>query len=84
MINYVNVYTKKDISLKNGMWVMNDSGQPATGLRKSFYGDGTVQDETTLLNGINNGLQKVYDQKGNLWFENVWKNGSLISFKKIN
>ena len=84
MINYVNVYTKKDISLKNGMWVLNDNGQLATGLRKSFYGDGTVQDETTLLNGINNGIQKVYDPKGNLWFENVWKNGSLVSFKKIN
>lgn len=84
MINYVNIYTKKDISYKNGMWVMNDSGSPATGMRKSFYGDGTVQDETMILNGLNNGIQKVYDPRGNLWFENTWKNGNLVSYKKIS
>lgn len=82
MINYVNVYTKREISLKNGVWV-DRYGEPVSGIKKSFYKDGVVQDETTLVDGIMHGLQKVYDPTGHLWFENTWKNGNLTSYKYV-
>lgn len=82
MPNYVNVYTKREISLTNGVWV-DKYGNPVTGIKKSFYRDSVVQDETTLVNGIMNGLQKVYDPTGHLWFENIWKDGCLVSYKYI-
>ena len=86
MVNYVNVYTyKKDVSFRNGLWV-NVDGEPVTGIKKAYSNGsyGTLQDETMLVDGVNNGLQKVYDPKGNLWYENSWKNGVLVSFKKIS
>lgn len=77
-----NFYTKKEISLKNGIW-MDDYNRPVSGVKKSFYGNGVVQDETTLVNGLNDGVQYVYDPMGNLWYENQWKMGQLVSYKKI-
>lgn len=86
MVNYVNVYTyKKDVSFRNGLWV-NVDGEPVTGIKKAYSNGsyGTLQDETMIVDGVNHGLQKVYDPKGNVWFENTWKNGVLVSFKKVS
>lgn len=81
MANYMRVYTKRDISMDDGLWV-DENGTPITGIKKSFYGDGSVQDETPIVDGVMNGVQRVYDQTGCLWWENTWKNNVLIKYKK--
>lgn len=83
MPNYVTVYSKGDSFYRNGLWV-DERGTPITGIRKTFYpSSGTVQDETTIVDGIVNGIQKVYDGSGTLWYENTWKNNVMVSFKKV-
>lgn len=81
MVNYIKVYTK-DIRCENGVWV-DEFGTPLNGIKKSFYGGGELQDETQMTDGVPNGIQKVYDPKGNLWWENTWKNNVLIKYKKF-
>lgn len=84
MANYVNVYTKKDIYFNGEKWVSRENKLPVTGIKKEFYGDGSLQDETPLTDGLNNGVQKVYDPKGNVWYENTWKNNVMIKFNKVS
>ena len=83
MANYVNVYTyKTDVNFKNNLWIDND-GFPITGVKKTYTcgAYGKLQDETMIVDGVNHGVQKVYDQTGQLWYENIWKNGNMVGFK---
>jgi antitoxin component YwqK of YwqJK toxin-antitoxin module len=82
MATIAKVYTKRDISFKQGLWV-DELGTPITGIKKSFYNNGTVQDETTVENGVYNGIQRVYDQTGHVWWENTWKDNVIVKYKKI-
>ena len=83
MPNFFTVYGKGEYFYKQGLWV-DSNGKPITGIKKTTYPTtGTIQDETTVVNGVNDGIQRVYDGGGNLWYENTWKNNVLVSFKKV-
>ncbi|WP_333809698.1 toxin-antitoxin system YwqK family antitoxin [Flavobacterium sp.] len=45
------------------------------GVRKVFYKDGTVAEETNYKNGIKEGNSKTYSEKGQLLEAHVYKNG---------
>ena len=83
MPNFVSVYNKSDSFYKNGLWV-DAVGTPITGVRKTLYpSTGTIQDETNIVDGVVDGVQKVYDGSCNIWYENTWKKNVLVSFKKF-
>ena len=83
MPNFFTVYGKGEYFYKRGLWV-DSNDKPITGIKKTTYpSTGTIQDETTVVNGVNDGIQRVYDDGGNLWYENTWKNNVMVSFKKV-
>ncbi|MDP5001351.1 MAG: hypothetical protein NWQ15_05585 [Flavobacterium sp.] len=45
------------------------------GVRKVFYKDGTVAEETNYKNGIKEGSSKTYSEKGELLDAHIYKNG---------
>ena len=45
------------------------------GVRKVFYKDGTLAEETNYVNGIKHGNSKTYSEKGQLIDAHVYKNG---------
>ena len=45
------------------------------GVRKVFYKDGTLAEETNYVNGIKHGNSKTYSEKGQLIDAHIYKNG---------
>lgn len=80
MLATIKIYTKRDLTFEKGVWLDNETLQPINGIKRSFYPDGKVQDETTMQNGVPCGIQKVYDPMGNLWWENTWANNQLVRY----
>ena len=88
MANYMKVYSKKDLKNIDGVWYEYEKDKPvvnkANGVLRTIYPTyGAPQDETPIENGVNNGVQKVFDSSGSLWYENTWKDGTLIKFRHI-
>lgn len=88
MANYIKVYTKKDLKNIDGIvYEYNKETEEysrANGILKTNYPQyNTIQDETQYTDGVLNGVQKVYDASGSLWFENVWKDGVMIKSTHI-
>ena len=89
MANYIKVYTKKDLRNVDGIvYEYNKETQEytrANGILKTNYPQysNVIQDETQYTDGVLNGVQKVYDATGNLWYENLWKDGILVKFNHI-
>lgn len=89
MANYIKVYSKKDLKSYNGcMYEFDKETQQmvkANGILRTVYPmSGVVQDETPYQDGVLNGVQKVFDGSGSLWYENTWKDGVLVKFAYIN
>lgn len=45
------------------------------GVRKVFYKDGTIAEETNYINGIKEGISKTYSEKGQLLESHIYKKG---------
>lgn len=84
MPNYINVYGKKDSFYKNGVLV-DEYGNPITGIRRVTYsGTNIIRDETPFINGAKDGIQRVYDNHGKLWWENTWKKNTMVDAKMFD
>ena len=59
------------------MTLENYSKGKLTGVRKTFYPDGKIAEETTYSNGLKNGPYKKYTQPGIVLEESVYKNNDL-------
>ena len=47
------------------------------GMRKVFYNDGTLAEETNFILGIKEGISKMYSEKGQLIESHHYKNGQF-------
>lgn len=77
------VYSKRDHMSFDGSRWLDEDGFPITGIKRTYYPNGVVMDETNLVDGVNDGVQRVYDFTGHLWYENYWKSENIVRFKKF-
>lgn len=47
-----------------------------TGMRKVFFKDGTIAEETIYVNGLKDGIYKKYNEKGKVLEEAIFSNGN--------
>lgn len=76
-------YFASDLTLSNNMVIEINTGQPANGVAKLFYGSGQLESEISYKDGKRNGISKHYDQNGQLKSSYTYKNGQRNGIAKV-
>jgi antitoxin component YwqK of YwqJK toxin-antitoxin module len=58
--------------------IKNYNSDKLEGITKSYYDDGTLQEEGQFINGQREGISRWYDSKGKLSIEYEYRNGELV------
>lgn len=77
------LHTSRSFFLSNAMKISSliflsfifSSMSISTDIKTKLFIDGSVESKIPMINGLKNGIQKVYSKRGNLKYTTIFKNG---------
>lgn len=77
------IYYVGDLAQGNNVFIEANTGKPANGTVKLFYGSGQIEHEIQYKDGKRNGITKRYTEAGQLKSLYTYKNGQRNGIAKV-
>jgi len=77
------IYYAGDLAQGNNVFIEANTGKPANGVVKLFYGSGQLEHEIQYKDGKRNGTTKRYSDSGQLKSLYTYKNGQRNGIAKV-
>lgn len=77
------IYYAGDLAQGNNVFIEANTGKPANGVVKLFYGSGQLEHEIQYKDGKRNGTTKRYSESGQLKSLYTYRNGQRNGIAKV-